>query len=156
MSPSSSSTSARAVATSAYVRTPACWPFATRSLTSSSSWSSATDISFLSSKRGPSPGAGPTQTNVQKSKASVCVVKQSTAVFALTCQSASQSLPETNAFATRRFTSFTGVPNQGGRPILLLSGGRGQDPCPFLPSNLPGTVGARLTGDGRRGERSAG
>src|SRR5688572_11325338 len=46
MSDSSRSTSVRAVATSAYVRTPVCVPLVMRSLTSSSSCSSATDKVF--------------------------------------------------------------------------------------------------------------
>src|SRR5215211_3493537 len=92
-SPSSSSTSAKAVATSAYVSTPVCWPLAMRSLTSSSSCNSATDIHSPSSRRDERQGARPIQTDVRKSKASVCVVKRRTADFPLTCQSTNSFLP---------------------------------------------------------------
>src|SRR5215213_3380215 len=93
MSPSSSSTSASAVATSAYVRTPVAWPLTTRSFTSSSSCRSATDILFLGARRAQREGAGPSQTVVVNSNATDSEVKRPEAEFPLPGQSTKWSLP---------------------------------------------------------------
>jgi hypothetical protein len=57
-----------------------------RSLTSSSSCSSATDIPFPRLKQGRVQGTRPIQTDVRKCKASVYVVNRRTPEFALTCR----------------------------------------------------------------------
>src|SRR5215217_7657204 len=64
-----------------------------RSLTSSSSCNSATDIHSPSSRTDERRGNRPIQTDARKSKASVCVVKRRTADFPLTCQSTNSFLP---------------------------------------------------------------
>src|SRR3954447_22440088 len=71
-----------------------------RSLTSSSSCNSATDIPFPWSDRGARRGARPLQTDVRKHNASVFVVKRYTARFALTCQSTNFSLPRNGSKGT--------------------------------------------------------
>src|SRR5215212_6631367 len=100
MSPSSSSTSASAVATSAYVSTPVACPLTTRSFTSSSSCRSATDILFLAARRAQRKGAGPIQTVDVHSNATDSEVKRPEAEFPLTSQSTSCFLPTVSAAVT--------------------------------------------------------
>src|SRR5918994_3925505 len=130
MSPSSSSTSLRAVATSAYVRTPVAWPLTTRSFTSSSSCRSATDILFLAARRAQREGAGPIQTIDVHSNATDSEVKRPKAEFPLTSQSTSRYLYD---FIVGGYRS--GVPRTGTTRITVHGGRRrsAREPAQIAP-----------------------